>query len=109
MSLTRQCAEAQALRFDGLVAAIETFKILQRQGLAIRSSSDEESNLMQFLSGKADYCPGLKHMLKDRKFLSHHVIAELQMLIQLEAQRSLIEEIKKNSYFSVICDKSTDI
>jgi hypothetical protein len=104
-----QHQKQQHLRRSGLIAHLNTMKTLLRQGLAIRSHQDEESNIFQFNKDKAKDNTGLHFLMSENQYFSHDILSEQERLIVLDARRTLVEEINSNNFFSIICDEASDI
>ena len=89
---------------------IECLQYLARQGLAIRSEDDEESNFIQLLKlrAKDDLCLARLLDSKGDKYTSHEVQNELLGIMANHLTRDLVSDIRSN-YYSIICDEYTDI
>lgn len=79
----------------GFLAVISTSNVLLCQDLAIRGRTDDNSNFHQIIKDKSSYCPGLKLLMTENKYLSHDCLDELQQFIVLNAQRQLVASIKR--------------
>ena len=101
--------ELKRKRREGLIAHLCTLKTVLRQGIAIRRVDDEESNLIQFNIDKANHVPGLKLLLKEKRFLSHDIVQEQESMLILKARRQLISKVSASNYFLIIADESADI
>ena len=62
-----------------LLAILSSIQYLSCQGLAIRGSTDEESNFTQLLHLRAQDIPGLQSWLarKENKWLSHDILNKM--------------------------------
>lgn len=101
--------QEQKLRRQGLISHLDTMKTLLRQGLPIRGHTDENSNITQFNKDKAIHDVGLKRFLDEGRFFSHEILSEQEQSLVLEAKRTLVNEINRCDFYSVICDESSDI
>ena len=93
-----------------LLAILSSLQYLSCQGLAIRGSTDEDSNWIQLLHLRAQDIPELRSWLarKENKWLSHDILNEMTEMMAHDVLRTLIEEIKCE-FFSVIMDETADI
>ena len=93
-----------------LLAILSSLQYLSCQGLAIRGSTDEDSNLIQLLHLRAQDIPELRSWLarKENKWLSHDILNEMTEIMAHDVLRTLIEEIKCE-FFSAIMDETADI
>ena len=77
---------------------LTSLRYLARQGIAIRGHIEEEGNLLQLLSCRAEDVPGLQAWLKDPAYKSHDVINELIQLMYMQVLRKLLTEIRSAAW-----------
>uniref|UniRef100_A0A3B4UR12 TTF-type domain-containing protein n=1 Tax=Seriola dumerili TaxID=41447 RepID=A0A3B4UR12_SERDU len=103
----KQMAEART----ALMSILSSVQYLACQGLAIQGHVDTESNLRQLLNLRAQDIPELQSWLacNESKWLSHDILNEMTELFAHDVLRTLIEEIKRAEFFSIIMDETADI
>lgn len=89
---------------------IESVRFLARQGLAMQGHTDAESNFNQLLKLKANDVPLLTDWLqrKKDKYTSHDIQNELVSIMADIVSRQVVTSLD-NSFFSILCDKYTDV
>ncbi|CAF2996585.1 unnamed protein product [Rotaria sp. Silwood2] len=106
LNLTHQIQKAKRRRI--LFIEIQCIKYLLRQGLAIRGHVEDEENLIQLLKLRASDVDGLSQWIKEKNYLSHHIINKICQIISLSIIRELIKEISEPKIYSIICDETSD-
>ena len=93
-----------------LVKILECLQYLCRQGLPIRGSTDNESNLIQLLKLRGKDDPDILDWLTRNtdKYLGHDIQHEMCIIMRNSVTRQVISKIK-DRYFSIIADEYTDI
>ena len=91
-----------------LAKIIESLQYLPRQVVAIRAYDNTESNFIQLLKLRAKDDEDLANWLSS-KGDKYDIQYELIGIMANQVVRNLVVEIKKNNYFSLICDEYTDI
>lgn len=103
----KQMAEART----ALLSIFSSVQYLACQARALRGHVDTESNLRQLLNLRAQDIPELQSWLarNESKWLSHDILNEMTELFAHDVLRTLIEEIKRAEFFSIIMDDTADI
>lgn len=91
-------------------------RTLARQGLAFRGDNNEENgNFNQLVLLISRHNPTIKRWLDDKKFRKHNVTYlshdsqnEFIDLLANETKNTIIEEVKKSDFFSVMADTTPD-
>lgn len=116
--VTKQHEDEIFLNRQCLGQIIKVIMLLGKQGLAFRghresSLSENRGNFLEFINHLAnDYSQNLKKFItqySNAKYLSPDIQIELKAIISNEILNGLIDKIKKNKYFSIIVDGTTDI
>jgi hypothetical protein len=82
-------------------------KYLVRQGLAMRNSDEENSNMTQLL--KLSQNSFMAKYLAENKYLSHHINSEIIKEIYRQVMKDLLDQIKSATYFAIVIDETRDI
>ena len=69
--------------------------------MPIRGHTDEEWNVFQFNKDKSQYVAGLRHLMDDKKYMSHSILDEQEQNFVLQARREIIGEINSAKFFSI--------
>lgn len=92
-----------------LLKILSSLQYLSRQGLAIRGHSADEGNFQLLLRLRSEDNADLSKWIKQKTaFVSHDVQNEYLQLMAHHALRTLLTEIRKAQYYSIICDEVTD-
>lgn len=95
-----------------LAKIFSTIRLLGQQGLAFRGhSTDEASNLQQFLEVRAEDVPELKVWLNRGKstWLSHDIVNEIIKLMADKILRKHLTVVKNVQYYALMIDETSDI
>ena len=85
-------------------------QFLARQGIAFQGDTDEHSNIFQLFKLRANDDAIMHDWLKRHdKYLSHEMQNEMINIIALRIVSDLAEGTRKNGYFSLMADDSTDV
>ena len=92
------------------IKVIESLQYLARQGMAMQGDTDDESNFIQLLKLRGKDLPLLLKWLerKENRYTSHDIQNEIIAIMANHVTRDLVSEIS-SGFFSIICDKYTDI
>ena len=92
------------------IKVIECLQYLARQGQAMQGNTDDESNFIQLLKLRGKDQPLLLKWLerKEDRYTSHDIQNEVIAIMANHVIRDLVSEIR-GGFFSIICDKYTDI
>ena len=94
---------------------MECIQYLARQGLSLRGSDHIDDNLTQLLVLRSKDNPAIlervfsNSIANKRKFKHQDYQNELLSLMANEVLRNKLYLIKKNQFFSTICDEYTDV
>ena len=99
----------QQLRRAGMEASFSTLKTLLRQWLLIGRRDSFESNFYQFNKDKAEHVTDLNFLMKEKKYMSNDIVAEMEKMLVLSARRQILRSINGKQFFSLITDESADI
>ena len=99
----------QQLRGAGMEASFSTLKTLLRQELAIRRRDSFKSNFYQFNKDKAEHVPGLKLLMKEKKYMSNDIVAKIEKMLVLTARQQILRSINGKQFFAIIVDESADV
>lgn len=96
---------------------LDITRTLARQGLAFRGDMNEENgNFNQLVLLISRHNPTMKRWLDDKKFRKHNVTYlshdsqnEFIDLLADETKNTIIEEVKKSDFFSLMADTTPDV
>lgn len=109
-SVSSVCNSISLATQQGLISHLQTLKTLLRQGVAIRGSTDSESNIYQFDLDKAINDKGLKLLLDENRYVTaHDILEEQKQALVLSARRHLLDDILRRKFFSILADESSDV
>lgn len=92
------------------IEVISLLKVHALQGLALRGHHEQDGNLCAFLEERARNVPELRNFLQKRNnFLSHDMQNELIQIMAHIVQKSIVDDLQKSDFLSVIADGTTDI
>ncbi|CAF1121582.1 unnamed protein product [Brachionus calyciflorus] len=97
---------------------IKVIMLLGKQGLAFRGHRETESeenkgNFLEIIGHVAkEYSSDLKKFINNRgnaNYLSHDIQSELMAIVSNQIRENITNRVKKNKYFSIIVDGTSDI
>lgn len=107
--LNSQICQEQEKNRAVLMKILTSIRFLARQGLAVRGHSDDTGNYRELLKLRSDDVENLRSWFgRKRHYLSHDVQNEMLNLMSQHLLRRLLADVKKNAFYSVICDEVTD-
>ena len=88
-----------------------TILVLAKQGLALRGHDDENSNLHQILKVRCEDVPELKNWMNRQgyKWVHNTIVNEIVDMMAEEIRQKILFEIKKEKYFALMLDETSDI
>ena len=88
-----------------------SIRYLARQRLPLRSHNNSESNFCQLLLLRAEDDPNFQEWLhkETNRFTLSDIRNEILKDMAMHILRSVVKNIKKSSYYSIMADKTTDI
>ena len=113
--LSTSLAKEKASNRAALLVILSTIRFLARQGLPLRGNyiggGEVNSNFMQLLCFLSNYIPNLSNWLNraQDKFTSPPIQNEILQIMALTILRNVADDIRKNKYFSIMVDETTDI
>ena len=100
----------QKERREMLMKQLHSLRFLMRQGLAVRGHSNtDEGNLYQLMKFQAVGSSQLQSWLIDKKYQSPEIVNEQIRLMSKQVLRSILINIKKQPFYGIIADETTDI
>ena len=100
----------QKERREMLMKQLHSLRFLMRQGLAVRGHSNtDEGNLYQLMKFQAVGFSQLQSWLIDKKYQSPEIVNEQIRLMSKQVLRSILINIKKQPFYGIIADETTDI
>lgn len=95
---------------SALMIIFTTLRTLCRQGLAVRGHDDFNSNLMQILELRKQDVPDFNNWMgrSGYTFTSHDIQNEIIEMLGSSVLRTVLSDIKKNKYFSIMVDETQD-
>lgn len=107
---SKKAKEMQEAR-EVLLCYISSLQYLASQGLAIRGHTDEKSNYINLLKLRANDVPVLKLWLESKegyKWLSKDIANEILDIMTSSVLTDILNEIRAESFYSIILDETTD-
>ena len=97
--------------FSALLKILSSIRYLARQRLLLRSHNDSESNCRQLLLLRAEDDPNFQEWLhkETNRFTSSAIQNGILKDMAMHILRSIVKNIKKSSYYSIMADEITDI
>ena len=110
-TVTINLLEIQQKYFSGLMKILSSIRYLARQRLPLCSHNDSESNFRQLLLLRAEDDPNFQEWLhkETNRFTSSAIQNETLKDMTMHMLRSIVKNIKKSSYYSIMADETTDI
>uniref|UniRef100_H2ZW03 DUF4371 domain-containing protein n=1 Tax=Latimeria chalumnae TaxID=7897 RepID=H2ZW03_LATCH len=113
VNVAAACSEAKQMKEarSALIKILSSVQYLSCQGLSVQGHTDKESNLNQLLALRAEDTPDLKSWLNRTKYrwISHDIVNEMIEIVAHDVLRTLMKEIHKAGFFSIIMDETADI
>lgn len=94
-----------------IINILESIKFLAIQGIPLRGYKEERSNFIQLLHLRSSDQPLLKAWMARSKYkwVSHDIINECLTLMAMSVRRKLVAEIKKQPFYAIMADETTDV
>ena len=110
-TVTKNLLEIQQKYFPGLMKILSSNRYLARQRLLLRSHNDSESNFRQLLLLWAEDDSNFQEWLhkETNRFTSSAIQNEILKDMAMHILRSIVKNIKKSNYYSIMADEITDI
>ena len=100
----------QKERREMLMKQLHSLCFLMHQGLAVRGHSNtDEGNLYQLMKFQAVGSSQLQSWLIDKKYQSPEIVNEQIRLMSKQVLRSILINIKKQPFYGIIANETTDI
>ena len=106
-TVTKNLLEIQQKIFSALAKILISIRYLVRQRLPLRSHNNSESNFRQLLSLRAEDDPNFQEWLykETNRFTLSDIRNEILKDMAMHILRSIIKNIKKFSYYSIMAHK----
>ena len=111
--LNKQLESKQLFHRKMLMKLLRAISYLTRQGLLLRGHHEDknsfEGNLYQLLLLQSEDNPGMESWLHQRENISPDISKELITMMGQFILRSILVNIRKALWFSILADEATDI
>ena len=111
--LNKQLDSEQLFHRKMLMKLLSAIFYLTRQGLPLRGHHEDknsfEGNLYQLLLLQSEDNPGMESWLHQREYISPDISNELITMMGQFILRSILVNIRKALWFSILADEATDI
>ena len=110
-TVTKNLLEIQQKNVSALMKILSSIRYLACQRLPLRSHNDSESNFRQLLLLRAEDDPNFQEWLhkETNRFTSSAIQNEILKDMAMHILRSIVTNIEKSSYYSIMADEATDI
>ena len=109
-TVTKHLLEIQQKNFSALMKILSSIRYLARQELSLRSHNGSQSNFRQLLLLRAEHGPNFQEWLhkETKRFTSSVIQNEILKDMAMHILRSIVKNIKKSSYYSIMGDETTN-